>query len=55
LYVVGDVEPSEVEKTIKDQFYHLTAEKQGSEIKLAELKVENSKLANTIVDEDEKT
>jgi hypothetical protein len=53
LYIVGDVEPSEVEKTIEDKFGHLTAEKQASEIKLAELKVEASKLADAIVGGDD--
>ena len=49
LYVVGDVNPSEVEKTIEDKFGHLTAEKQASEIKLENLKAEASKLADAIV------
>ena len=49
LYVVGDVEPSEVEKTIKEKFGHITAEKQAAGIKVENLKPEASKLADALV------
>ncbi len=49
LYVVGDVDMSEVEKTIKEKFGHITAEKQAAEIKLENLKPEASKLADALV------
>jgi predicted Zn-dependent peptidase len=49
LYIVGDVEPSEVEKCIEDKFGHITAEKQAAEIKLLDLKPEASKLADALV------
>jgi hypothetical protein len=49
LYIVGDVEISEVEKTINEKFGHLSAEKQAAGIKLEELKPEASKLADALV------
>ena len=49
LYIVGDLDPSVVEKTIQDKFGHLTAEKQGSQIKIQELKKEASQLADAVV------
>ena len=49
LYVVGDLDPEYVESTIVEKFGHLTAEKQGSQIKLTELKGEASDLADAIV------
>jgi len=49
LYVVGDLDVSEVEKTIADTFGHLSAEKQGSEIRLKDLKPLASDLADAIV------
>ena len=49
LYVVGDLDPAFVEKTIEERFGHLTAEKQGSQIKLTELKKEASDLADAVV------
>jgi len=49
LYIVGDVDPKDAEKVINDKFGHITAEKQGSEIRLKELKPEASNLADAIV------
>ena len=49
LYIVGDVNPAEAEKVIAEKFGHITAEKQGKEIKLKELKPEASNLADAIV------
>ena len=49
LYIVGDVEPSDVEKCIKDKFGHITAETQALGMKLEELKPEASKLATALV------
>lgn len=49
LYLVGDVDPAEAEKVIVDSFGHLTAEKQASDIKIAENKVQASKLADAVV------
>lgn len=49
LYIVGDVEPSEVEKTIKEKFGHLTAAKQAEGIALEELKPDISNLADALV------
>lgn len=49
LYIVGDLDPEYVQQTIEDKFGHLTAEKQGSEIALTELKPEASKLADAVV------
>ncbi len=49
LYIVGDVEPSEVEKTIQEKFGHITSEKQATGIALEELKPEASKLADALV------
>jgi len=49
LYVVGDLDPKDVERTIEDKFGHLTAERQGSQIKLIELKKDASDLADAVV------
>lgn len=49
LYIVGDVKPDEVEKTIASKFGHITAEKQADGIRLEELKPEASKLADALV------
>jgi len=49
LYVVGDLDPEYVQQTIEDKFGHLTAEKQGSEIALEELKPQASDLADAVV------
>ncbi|EED88766.1 stromal processing peptidase, partial [Thalassiosira pseudonana CCMP1335] len=49
LYVVGDLDPDYVEKVVNDKFGHLTAEKQGSEIKIMDLKKEASTLADAVV------
>jgi predicted Zn-dependent peptidase len=49
LYVVGDLDPEYVQQTIEDKFGHLSAEKQGSEIALTELKGEASDLADAVV------
>ena len=46
---MGDVDPSEVEKTIQEKFGHLTAENQALGIKIEELKPEASKLADALV------
>jgi len=51
LYVVGDLDPRFVEKTIEEKFGHLTAERQGSQIKLVDLKKEASDLADAVVGE----
>ena len=49
LYVVGDLDPKDVHKTVEEKFGHLTAEKQGSEIALPELKSDASDLADAVV------
>eukprot|EP00985_Skeletonema_marinoi_P009073 scaffold4163_cov129-Skeletonema_marinoi.AAC.2 len=49
LYIVGDLDPQYVQQTIEDKFGHLTAEKQGSEIALPELKGDASDLADAVV------
>lgn len=49
LYVVGDLDPDMVQKTVQDKFGHLTAERQGAEIKIPELKPEASDLADATV------
>jgi len=49
LYIVGDVDVAEAEKTVADRFGHITAEKQGKEIKIKELKPEASNLIDAIV------
>ena len=50
LYLVGDIDPDEAEREIADKFGHLSAEKQASEIKLADVKKEAGVLADAIVD-----
>jgi Peptidase M16 inactive domain/Insulinase (Peptidase family M16) len=49
LYLVGDVDPNEAERIIAEKFGRLTAEKQGSEIKLKDIKVQASDLADAVV------
>jgi len=49
LYVVGDLDPEFVQKTVEEKFGHLTAERQGSQIKLVDLKSEASDLADAVV------
>lgn len=49
LYLVGDINPDEAEKVIKEKFGHVSAEKQASEIKIPEIKKEASALADAIV------
>jgi len=49
LYIVGDLDPAETEKVIAEKFGSITAEKQGSQIKLAEIKEEASRLADAVV------
>ena len=48
LYLVGDLDPDQAEKTIEAKFGHITAEKQGSEISLTELKQDASDLADAL-------
>ncbi|KAL7554494.1 hypothetical protein ACHAWF_017950 [Thalassiosira exigua] len=50
LYVVGDLDPATVERTIEEKFGHLTAEKQGSQIVLDALRPEASALADAVVE-----
>eukprot|EP00568_Trieres_chinensis_P004964 CAMPEP_0183295450 /NCGR_PEP_ID=MMETSP0160_2-20130417/3401_1 /TAXON_ID=2839 ORGANISM="Odontella Sinensis, Strain Grunow 1884" /NCGR_SAMPLE_ID=MMETSP0160_2 /ASSEMBLY_ACC=CAM_ASM_000250 /LENGTH=1248 /DNA_ID=CAMNT_0025456937 /DNA_START=117 /DNA_END=3863 /DNA_ORIENTATION=+ len=49
LYIVGDVDPAEAERVVADKFGHITAEKQGSQIKLPEIKAEAARLADAVV------
>jgi len=49
LYVVGDLDPALVEQTNEEKFGHLTAERQGSQIKILELKKQASVLADAVV------
>lgn len=49
LYVVGDIDPENAAKVIKEKFGHITADKQAKEIKLVDLKPEASKMADAIV------
>mmetsp|Transcript_4665 Transcript_4665/g.8303 ORF Transcript_4665/g.8303 Transcript_4665/m.8303 type:complete len:1237 (+) Transcript_4665:138-3848(+) len=49
LYVVGDLDPEDVAKTVEEKFGHLTAERQGSQIKILELKKQASVLADAVV------
>lgn len=48
VYIVGDVEPEEVERTLNEKFGHLSAEKQGSEME-SKVKPEASQLADAVV------
>ncbi|KAL3904973.1 MAG: hypothetical protein SGARI_004675 [Bacillariaceae sp.] len=50
LYLVGDVNPDEAEKVIEEKFGRLSAEKQGSEIRLPEIKEMAADLADAVVD-----
>jgi len=47
LYVVGDIDPEDVEATIMEKFGHLTAEKQATEMNLG-VKEEASKFADAL-------
>lgn len=49
LYVVGDVDPEDVERVVEEKFGHLTGAKQGSEMRIQELKKDASDLADAIV------
>jgi len=49
LYLVGDIDPMDAEKTIAEKFGHITAEKQAAEIKIPELKAEAGSLADAVV------
>ena len=49
LYIVGDLDIDVVERTVQEKFGHLTAEKQGSQMKIPELKAEAFKLADAVV------
>jgi predicted Zn-dependent peptidase len=49
LYLVGDIDVEGAEKIIKEKFGHLSADKQATEIKIPELKVEASALADAII------
>ena len=49
LYLVGDIDPDEAEKVIKEKFGHVSAEKQAAEIKIPEIKKEAAELADAIV------
>ena len=49
LYLVGDIDPDEAEKTIAEKFGHISAEKQGAEIKLKEIKEQAALLADAVV------
>jgi predicted Zn-dependent peptidase len=50
LYLVGDIDPDEAERVIAEKFGRLSAEKQGSEIRLKEIKEMASDLADAVVD-----
>lgn len=50
LYLVGDVDVADAEKVINEKFGHLNADKQATEIKLAEMKKEASKLADAVME-----
>jgi len=50
LYVVGDIDPKEVEKVIADKFGHVTSEKMAKEMGGDDVKFEAKKLADAIVD-----
>ena len=49
LYLVGDINPDEAEEVIKKKFGRLSAEQQGSEIKLPEIKEQAKDLADAVV------
>ena len=49
LYLVGDVDPDEAERIIADKFGRISAEKQGSEIVLKEIKEQAKDLAEAVV------
>jgi predicted Zn-dependent peptidase len=49
LYLVGDVDPDEAEKVIAEKFGRLSAEKQGADIKLKDIKEQAKELADAVV------
>jgi predicted Zn-dependent peptidase len=49
LYLVGDIDPDEAEKTIAEKFGHLNADKQAGEIRATGIKEEAAKLADAVV------
>ena len=49
LYLVGDIDPKDAERTIADKFGHLSAEKQAADIRIPELKEEAGKLADAVI------
>ncbi|GKY92446.1 hypothetical protein MPSEU_000215100 [Mayamaea pseudoterrestris] len=49
LYLVGDIDPAQAEKTIAEKFGHVTADKQAVDIKIPELKKQASALADGVV------
>mmetsp|Transcript_43838 Transcript_43838/g.49138 ORF Transcript_43838/g.49138 Transcript_43838/m.49138 type:complete len:1215 (+) Transcript_43838:278-3922(+) len=50
LYLVGDINPDEAEKVIAEKFGRLSSEKQGSEIRLKEIKEMASDLSDAVVE-----
>ena len=46
---MGDLDPRDIDRTIMDKFSHLMAERKGSQIRMAELKNEASKLTDVVV------
>lgn len=50
LYLVGDIDPDDAERVIAEKFGRLSAEKQGSEIKLKEIKEMAADLSDAVVD-----
>lgn len=50
LYLVGDIDPDDAEKVIAEKFGRITAEKQGSEIRLQEIKEMASDLSEAVVE-----
>ncbi|KAL3792094.1 hypothetical protein ACHAWO_004925 [Cyclotella atomus] len=49
LYIVGDLDSEYVHSMVQEKFGHLSAEKQGSEIKILDLKREASDFADAVV------
>lgn len=50
LYLVGDVDVDEAERTIQEKFGNLSAEKQAKDISIPELKSEASELIDAVVE-----
>ena len=50
LYLVGDINPDDAEKVIAEKFGRLSAEKQGSEIRLKEIKEMAAELSEAVVE-----